>query len=457
MIRHMPTLAPLQLLQTCRGKLLGIFPRRADALFELIDALLVTVDPRSPVELSRSPAFRRRFSMVYDALRKGQVDPELARQLLAEAEPPEALTIAGCAVYGVDTTVDLRPDAETLEDRSKVYSTCQKKAVPGHQYSWLGRIVSQTPAWFAPRDLERVNTRDTPAAVAARQVLRLAATLVVVGVLNVVVADSGYAKAPFLAAFVGLTSLCVLVRLPCNRVLYGAPPAPVINPQTGKRTKRGQPPKHGAKFRLKAPPAPQRQVEFPLPLGKGSVCVSAWGQMHFKEVPRLVGTLVRVEFFTPVGQPKYRRPLWLFWSGPTSFSLEALCQMYLARFGIEHFFRFAKQRLGLRCAKSPTLQACENWMWVVALAYTQLLLARTLVNAVPRPWDKSPRDPQQPLTAGQVQRAWPLFSLSLGTPASAPQPSGKAPGRAAGFHPQPRPKQPVVSKKRHNQAVTAAA
>jgi hypothetical protein len=451
------TTVPLQSLQTFRGKLLGIFPRRADALFELIDALLLTIDPRSPVELSQSPAFRRRFSMVYDALRKGEVDPDLARQLLAEAEPSEALTVAGCAVYGVDTTIDPRPQAETLEDRGRVYSTSQKKAVAGHQYSWLGRMVSQAPAWFARRDVERVTTEDTPAAVAARQVLRLVATLVVAGMLSVVVADSGYAKAPFLAAFVGLTSLCVLVRLPCNRVLYGAPPAPVINPKTGKRAQKGRPPEHGAKFRLQAPPAPERQVEFPLPVDKGRVRVSAWGQLHFKEVARLVGTVVRVEFFTPDGQPKYQRPLWLFWSGPSAFSLEALCQMYLARFGIEHFFRFAKQRLGLLCAKSPTLRACENWAWVVALAYTQLLLARTLVQAMPRPWDKTPRDPQQPLTAGQVQRAWPIFSLHLGTPAAAPQPSGKAPGRAAGFHPRPRPKQPVVSKKRQNQAATAAA
>lgn len=453
----MTTIAPLQLLQTFRSNLLGLFPRRAAALFELIDALMLTVDPRSPVELSLSPAFRRRFSMVYDALQHGQVDPELARQLLAEAEPAEALTIAGCAVYGVDTTIDPRPDAATLPDRSKVYSTSQEKAVPGHQYSWLGRIVSQAPAWFAPRDVERVATSTTPAVAAARQVLRLAVSPVVVGILSVVVADSGYAKAPFLAAFVGLTSLCVLVRLPCNRVLYGAPPPAVINPQTGKRAKRGQPPKHGAKFYLKAPPAPERHVEFPLPLGKGKVRVSAWDQLHFKDLARLVGTVIRVEFLTPAGQPKYLRPLWLFWSGPRSVSLEALCQMYLARFGIEHFFRFAKQRLGLRCAKSPTLAACETWVWVVALAYTQLLLARTLVKAAPRPWDSAQREPQAPLTAGQVQRAWPIFSLGLGTPAAAPQPSGKAPGRTKGFHPQPRPKQPVVSKKQQNQATTAAA
>ncbi|HKZ83760.1 MAG TPA: transposase, partial [Anaerolineae bacterium] len=115
--------APLQFLHEFRQRVLGIFNRRADALFELMDALLLTLDPRSPVELSTSPAFRRRFSMVYDALQHGQVEPERARQLLAQAEPAEALTLAGYAVYGVDTTVDPRPDAETLPDRSKVYGS----------------------------------------------------------------------------------------------------------------------------------------------------------------------------------------------------------------------------------------------------------------------------------------------------------------------------------------------
>ena len=83
----------------------------------------------------------------------------------------------------------------------------------------------------------------------------------------------------------------------------------------------------------------------------------------------------------------YQRPLWLFWNGPTTVTLEALGLMYLLRFGIEHFFRFAKQRLGLLIAQTPTLLACETWVWLVALAYTQLLLSRTLVIAQPRPWD----------------------------------------------------------------------
>lgn len=445
--------APLQSLQTFRRKLLSIFPRRADALFELIDALLLTVDPRSPVELSLSPAFRRRFSMVYDALRHGQVDPAAARDLLAEAEPPDAITVEGYAVHAVDSTVHLRPDAVTLLDRGQVYSASRQGTVPGHQYSWLGRIVAQGRSWFAPRDVERIATRTTPAAVAAAQVKRLALTLAV-GVLAVVVADSGYANAVFLAAFVGLT-VCVLVRVPNNRVLYGPPPPVEVNPTTGKRQKKGRPRVHGDKFKLKAPAAPERQATFGL--GKATVRVSAWGQLHFKALPALVGTLLRVEFLRADGQPMYQRPLWLFWSGPNDLALAALVQMYLLRFGIEHFFRFAKQRLGLICAQSPTLTACETWVWAVAFAYTQLLLARQWVIPQARDWDpKARRDPARPLTPGQVKHAWAIFSRGLGTPAAPPGPSGKAPGRAPGFHPQPRPKCPVVSKKAQKAAIAVA-
>lgn len=446
--------APLQSLQTFRRKLLGIFPLRPDALFELIDALLLTVDPRSPVELSASPAFRRRFSMVYDALRQGQVNPVAARELLAEAEPPDAITVADYAVYAVDSTVHARPDAATLPDRGQVYSTSQGKTVPGHQYNWLGRIVAQGRSWFAPRDVERIATHTTPSAVAAAQVKRLAVTLAV-GVLAVVVADSGYANAVFLAALVGLTGVCVLVRVANNRVLYGPPPPVEPDPVTGKRRKKGRPTVHGAKFRLAAPPPPERQAAFLLVTA--NVRVSAWGALHFKTLPALVGTLLRVEFLRADGQPRYKRPLWLFWSGPNDLQLAALVQMYLLRFGIEHFFRFAKQRLGLTSAQSPTLTACENWVWTVAFAYIHLVLARQLVIPQARAWDpKARRDPARPLTPGQVKQAWAIFSRGLGTPAAAPRPGGKAPGRAAGFHPQPRPKCPVVSKKAHKAAGTVA-
>ena len=447
-----PLATPLQRLQTFRQNLLSIFPLRRDALFELIDALLLAHDPRSPQELALSPAFRRRWGMVHDALCHGQLAPTLGRELLAEAEPLDALTLGGCAVYGLDSTIAARPGADTLADRGRVYSTCAEKAVVGHQYSWLGRIVSRAPAWFAPRDVERVPTSSTPAATAAAQVARFAATVVLATVWSVSVADRGYAKVAFLSVFVGLPNLCVLVRLASNRVLYAAPVLEERHPVTGKRTKRGRPPVHGAKFCLKDPPQPPQQVQ--VTLGGTPARLSAWTRLHFKGLPRLEGVVLRVEFLKADGTPKYRRPLWLFWGGPSTLALEVIVQMYLARYGIEHFFRFAKQRLGLLCAQTPTLAASETWVWLVALAYTQLLLARALVSPAWRPWDTKPRGrANPPLTSGQVLTGWASFSRTLGTPAAAPRLSGKGTGRQVGDRPAPRPKWPVISK----QAMAAAA
>jgi len=441
-----PDSAPLQPLQTFRQKLLTIFPLRRDALFELIDALLLTHDPRSPQELALSPAFRRRWGMVHDALCHGQIEPEKARVLLAEVQPAEALTLGGCDLYGLDSTIDASPDAETLADRGHVYSTRAAQPVVGHQYSWLGRLISRAPAWFAPRDVERIPTTSTPAATAALQVQRFAATVVLATVLSVIIADSGYAKAAFLAAFVGLVNVCALVRLASNRVLYAAPPPVAIDPVTGKRQKRGRPAIHGAKFALKNPPPPEWAQQ--LPIGGTTAKLSAWFHLHFKALPALSGMVVRVEFLKADGTPKYRRPLWLFWSGPHTMAPEVIAQIYLARVGVEHFFRFAKQRLGLVCAQSPTLAANETWAWLVALAYTQLLLARNLVTPAWRPWDAKSRPPSKlELTAGQVLNAWATFSRTLGTPAAAPRPSGKGKGRQVGEHPTPRPPCPVISKK----------
>jgi hypothetical protein len=439
---------PLQLLQTFRQRMMGIFLRRADALFELVDALLLTLDPRSPVELSTSPAFRRRFSMVYDALRQGRIDPTAARALLATAEPADAIQVAGYAVYAVDSTPQPRPDAETLPDRGNVYSTCKKGTVRGHQYSWLGRVVAQAQSWFAPRDVERIATSTTPAAVAAQQVVRLAVTLAA-GLMGVVVGDSGYAKRVFLTVFVNLPHLHVLVRLACNRVLYASPP--VVE---GKRP-RGRPKVHGDKFHLKSPPAPERQNT--CAFNSTTVRLSAWTGLHFKDVPALVGMVVRVEFLSATGTAMYKRPLWLFWNGPSDVPLEALCTIYLLRFGIEHFFRFAKRRMGLLIAQTSDLIALQNWVWVVTLAYTQLLSARHLVTAQPRPWDPKPRrDSLQPLTPGQVRQAWPVFSRGLGTPAHPPRPAGKSPGRTVGFRPKPRKRFPVVTKKQKQPSWTSA-
>jgi hypothetical protein len=128
----------------------------------------------------------------------------------------------------------------------------------------------------------------------------------------------------------------------------------------------------------------------------------------------------------------------------------------LLRFVIEHFFRLARQKLGLLAAPLGNLAPVETWVQGVLLAYPQLLLARHLVKPTYRPWDPTARqDPNFPLPPGQVLAAGPRFSHGLATPASAPGPAGKAPGRAPGYQPPPRERPPVA--KARNRPLTPAA
>lgn len=422
------------------------FTFRADALFELLDALLVSPILRSAVEVSQSPLFRRRFASVYDALTEGKIDLASLRHALVAAEPPDTLTVGGYAVYALDTTIAPRPDAATVPDRSRVYSAAHDKAIPGHQFSWLGRVLALGQSWFAPREVVRVPTSRTPGEIGAEQVQRLAADCTPTQP-KVVVVDSHFPVPPFLRAFVGLAPRVVLLaRLAANRVLYGPPPLP-----TGKP---GRPRKHGAKLSLRRPGPPDRQETARL-LGQ-NVRISAWVKYHFRAVPTLVGVVVRAEFLKADGTPRYKRPLWLFWSGPPAIALADVVTMSLLRFTIEHFFRFLKQRLGLLVAHLGDLGPIETWVHVVALAYWQLLLARALVQPAYRPWDPTARqDPNRPLTPGQVLAAWQIFSRTLGTPAAAPKRAGKAPGRAPGERPKPRERHPVA--KARNRQVKMAA
>jgi hypothetical protein len=232
---------------------------------------------------------------------------------------------------------------------------------------------------------------------------------------------------------VGLTNVCVLVRLASNRVWYGIPRPAERNPITGKRTKRGRPPVHGAKFALKSPPPPEQQAQ--VTLGGTTAKLSTWTRLHFKGLPRLEGLVVRVEFLKADGTPKYRRPLWLFWSGPGTMALEAIAQLYLARYGIEHFFRFAKQRLGLLCAQTPTLAASETWVWLVAFAYTHLLLVRSEVTPAWRPLGcpTPPADETRIDRRAGVERLGDIFSIRWAHRPPRPEPAEKARGARWGI------------------------
>ena len=96
----------------------------------------------------------------------------------------------------------------------------------------------------------------------------------------------------------------------------------------------------------------------------------------------------------PIGRIK--KTLWLWWSGEGEPDLDLCRRAYLRRFDIEHTFRFTKGTLGWTTPSLQMPEQADRWTWVVIAAYTQLRLARQLVEDLRLPWE--PRcDPEKPL------------------------------------------------------------
>jgi hypothetical protein len=412
------------------------FEQRADAGMDLVDALTSAPTVESPVGLSESALFRRGFSSVYDFLKSGRMLLPKLRRVLFRHQPEEAETIAGYEVYAVDCTGDPGPEAKTLPDRGQSKKGRNAPLEVGHTYSWLVRLVARGTSWCMPLDIGRVPTDSSDSQVGAEQVARLAQHN---SRPKLVVADSLYCNAAFLAIFLTVQFVYALVRIRSNRVLYEEPP----EREPGQR---GRPCKHGPKFKLSEPSRPPDRAETCTLLGQ-QVRLLAWMNLHFYQLPFLVGMVLSVQFLKADGTPRFKRPLHLFWTGPTSVALADLARMYLWRFAIEHMFRFLKQHLGLTAANSPNLQVRLRWVWCCALAYCQLLFIRHQVADRRPAWHPTyVRGRRRPLTPRQVQRNALPFLLELGSPALPPQPAGKGSGRPSGYRPEPRKRHPVVKK-----------
>lgn len=420
--------------------------KRADSIFDLVDALTVAGHVDSPVALSEETLYRRNFSSIFDTLLHGEFDFDLLSQTLLTYQPEDSEQIATYDVYGVDCTPNERPEAQTLEDRGSLKTQKNEPVRYGHKYSWLARLVYQGTSWAAPVDVCRVETSLSDSQVAGVQVKELDQRD---PKPKVVVADSLYGNHVFLAFFLLLKSVYALVRLRSNLVFYE-------RPEPRLKGKKGAPAKHGAKFKLSDPSRPPDRTDT-FQLGEQTVRLQAWQGLHLKKLHQLVGTVLKVEFLRPDGSLRYKRPMWLFWTGPEISPLKELCLMYLWRFAIEHMFRFMKQHLGLNANQSTNLVSTDQWMWLCALAYWQLLLMKDEVENVRPAWFPARTALEEKrLTPRQVQRGALRYLLQLGTPAYAVRNAGKGTGRPKGYCPPPRKRYPVVKKAKSppQQAVT---
>jgi hypothetical protein len=111
---------------------------------------------------------------------------------------------------------------------------------------------------------------------------------------------------------------------------------------------------------------------------------------------------------------------------------------------IEHTVRFAKQTLGWTTPRVRTPAQAERWTWLILAGYTQLRLARQLVADQRLAWEW-PRPPGK-LSPYRARRGFSRLLCAVGSPASAPKPSGRSPGRSKGRRSGPALRHPAVKK-----------
>src|SRR5215204_3332964 len=113
----------LACLRAFRTDLHDSFERRADALFELGDALLASDAVTSLPYLSLQAAHRRSWGSLYDALSAGRIDVTALRRLLGQhaAVDPQP-------IYAVDLSVWPRCDAEASPERGYYYHPSRHSA-----------------------------------------------------------------------------------------------------------------------------------------------------------------------------------------------------------------------------------------------------------------------------------------------------------------------------------------
>jgi DDE superfamily endonuclease len=313
---------------------------RADALFELADAVLCADHVvTSLVRLSLEPEFTRGHGALYDALAAGRIDDErffslLTAELPRAVDGPEAAAwIAGhdvidhgllaaalaglppadaaqvrdaCARwarlrFAVDATAYPRPDAWCSPAREHVHHgacRCQgsSRTAPGWEYQLTAAIGHLRTAWAALTDVARTTpaTRTAQTIAQVKSVLRrLRAGGHGAKAAPLFVFDAGYSAAALTDGLLGCP-VHVLVRLAVGSVFYAQP--------VTWEGKDGRPPRRGAAVhclepadfaaaaggsrprgrKKPLPPNPEPDEELTLPDTPlyGTVRAGAWHDVH---------------------------------------------------------------------------------------------------------------------------------------------------------------------------------
>ena len=426
----------LERLKRFRQEAYELLGKAKDATMDVMDAVLVTKSVDSFAELSLSPVFRRKFSSLYEAIedvrpqRRGLMKLYL-QQIHQDRDKKQRIILAG------DHTAWSRIYAPTLKDRTyehgaKVISG--KPITVGQGYSTLAWIPQMSGSWALPLRHERITSFENPLTKAAFQ-LRQACRELEERPLSLW--DSEYGCAPFLKLTADIPADQIM-RLRPNRCLWGVPK---------QQSKKGRPKKHGDKFKLADPeiwPTPIATQEIDDPKW-GKIEIKHWTGLHFRESADIPMDIILIQRKGTKLSVDAAKPIWLACLLERMLPLAEFWPLYQRRFAVDHWNRFAKQRLHWTLPKLSTPEQSQRWSDLMPLLTWQLWLAREIVQDNPLPWQKP--QPAGHLTPGRVAQAFGAILAVIGTPACEPKLRGKSLGWPKGQKRTPKIHYPVVKKR----------
>ncbi|WP_416666339.1 NF041680 family putative transposase [Egbenema bharatensis] len=417
-------------LRAFRHKSYMLIGNGKDALFDLMDAVLVSRSVYSFAELSVAPVFRRQWPSLYEALQDSN-PPRLEWMGLYLEQMPqdERVVLAG------DHTAWSRLQAQTLRERTYEHqATPMSGAKPvtlGQGYSTIAWIPEEQGSWALPLLHERITSAESPISKAIVQLRQVCEQF---QVRPLSLWDAEYGCAPFLNGTADI-ACDKLIRLRSNRVLYGPPPV---------YSGTGRPRQYGEKFKLNdATTWWSSDAELQVEESRwGRLHVRMWSSMRLRRVANQTIWLIQLQrLHDSALHPA--KPLWLIWVGQAPPDLETVWQQYFRRFAIDHWYRFAKQRLHWTLPQLATPEQSERWSDLMPLLTWQLWLARCHVQDSPLPWQKS----SAKLSPGRTANAFASVLALIGTPAPPPKPRGKSPGWTPGQPRSRRIRYPTVKKR----------
>jgi DDE superfamily endonuclease len=430
-----------------RRELYRCLTTRADALFDLADAVLCAEGPvKTLVGLSLAPEHRRGHGALYDAVNAGRID--VARLRWSLAALPLLRWDDGRIRVAVDVSHWLRPEAATSPERMFCHVYGRGKGnpqmIPGWPYSVVAALEPGRTSWTAVLDAVRLGPADDVTEVTAAQVREVVARLAAAGHWQagdpdiLIVFDAGYdiMRLAFLLASLPVE---LVGRLRSDRVLYFPAPPGRCDGRPGRR------PRHGKEFRLcdeaAWPPPAVTTITQTTRYGTARAC--SWQRLHPKlerrdawkhyadDLPLIEGALIQLAVDHLPGN-RAPKPVWLWSSAPclAAAEVDLLWQAFLRRFDLEHTFRLFKQILGWTAPKIRDPAAADRWTWLIIAVHAQLRLARPLAADLRRPWER-PAPPGR-LTPARVRRGFRRLRAMTPCPASAPKPGKPGPGRPPG-------------------------